>query len=453
MKKRLLIIEDEKITRTLLQDILSLEGYEVHTAVDGEEGLQLFRTVHPSIVITDLRLPKQDGISVLTEILSADPLCKVILITAYASVDTAVRSLKIGAYDYLTKPFSPDKLIAILRNIEQLQSVLQEGESLRSGTEMNDHRPLIGASPALERVLQTVRQVAHSDSTVLIDGESGTGKEVVARALHDASARRNGPFVAVSVANIPESLLESELFGHEKGSFTGAVRQHIGYFERAHGGTLFIDDIDDFPLTVQVKLLRVIQERELTHVGGKTTVPINVRIVCATKIDLRMKVDEGTFREDLFYRLNIIPLRLPPLRERKEDIPLLVEHFFRKHKAEDKIMFLTQDLLDELKSYDWPGNVRELENIVERMITLSFSGSIDRSVIGLDRSAHRTGPKEEFTRYGSYDAFLQAQEVRMLEWAMAQTGNNVTEAAKLLHLPRTTLSSKLARLLPKLPTQ
>ncbi|MBP9211305.1 MAG: sigma-54-dependent Fis family transcriptional regulator, partial [Bacteroidetes bacterium] len=310
MKKKLLIIEDEKITRTLLSDILTLEGYEVHTAEDGDEGMRIFRTELPAIVITDLRLPKMNGIDILTAIRESAPECKVILITAYASVDTAVRSLKLGAYDYLTKPFSPEKLIAILRNIDQLQSVMSENEELKSRLQTLEDKSIIGTSPAMARVLQTIRQIAHNDSTVLIEGESGTGKELVARALHTASARRAQPFVTVSVSSIPESILESELFGHEKGSFTGAIKQHIGYFERANNGTLFIDDIDDFPLTVQVKLLRVIQERELTHIGGSQNIPIDVRIICATKLDLRAKVADKSFREDLYYRLNIIPLKL-----------------------------------------------------------------------------------------------------------------------------------------------
>jgi DNA-binding NtrC family response regulator len=449
MKKKLLIIEDEKITRKLLTDILTLEGYEVHAAEDGDEGLRIFRAVLPSVVITDLRLPKKNGIDVLTEVMAIDPQCKVILVTAYASVDTAIKSLKIGAYDYLTKPFSPEKLISILRNIGQLQSVLTENEDLKQRLQVLENKNIIGTSPAMTKVLQTIRQIANNDSTVLIEGESGTGKELVARALHNASARRNGPFITVSVSSIPESILESELFGHEKGSFTGAIKQHIGYCERADKGTLFIDDIDDFPLSVQVKLLRVIQERELMHLGGTANIPIDVRIICATKIDLNRKVADGTFRSDLFYRLNIIPLKLPPLRERIEDIPLLVEFFFRKHHAEDKIMLLTKELFEKLQSYRWPGNVRELENIVERMIALSFSGQIDISVIDFDRrTPGAVAGNEDLSQFGSFEEYMQNKEKIILEWALAQCGNNITDAAKLLNIPRTTLTSKIARLLP-----
>ncbi|MFZ4619544.1 MAG: sigma-54-dependent transcriptional regulator [Bacteroidota bacterium] len=451
MKTKLLIIEDEKITRRSLSDILTTEGYDVVSAEDGEEGLKLFTSERPDIVITDLRLPKLSGIDILRTIRENDPACKVILITAYASVDTAIQSLKIGAYDYLTKPFSPDKLISILRNITQLNSVLNENAELKNRIDTLENKSIIGVSQSMKKLVQTIHQISHNDSTVLIEGESGTGKELVARALHKTSSRRNEPFVTVSVSSIPESLLESELFGHEKGAFTGAIKQHIGYFERANKGTLFIDDIDDFPLNVQIKLLRVIQERELTHVGGNQNIPIDVRIICATKIDLMRKVENKTFRGDLYYRLNIIPLKIPPLRERKEDIPLLVEHFFRKHRAEDKIMLLTNAIFTKLQSYRWPGNVRELENIVERMIALSFSGQIDVSVIDLDqKSKDGSGAGDDLSKYASFEEYILSKEKIILEWALSQCDNSVTDAAKLLNIPRTTLSSKIARLFPRL---
>lgn len=451
MKTKLLLIEDEKITRKSLTDILSTEGYEVYSAEDGDEGLAIFKSVAPQIVISDIRLPKMNGIDVLRAILAIDPACKVILMTAYASVDTAIQSLKIGAYDYLTKPFSPEKLISTLRNINQLQQVLTENEELKTKLLFLENKNIVGLSQPMQKLIQTIHQIAHNDSTVLIEGESGTGKELVARALHQASARRNENFVTVSVSSIPEGILESELFGHEKGAFTGAIKQHVGYFERANNGTLFIDDIDDFPLNVQVKLLRVIQERELTHIGGSQNISIDVRIICATKIDLKKKVENRSFREDLYYRLNIIPLKLPLLRDRKEDIPLLVEHFFKKHHAEDKIMLLTNEIFAALQAYHWPGNVRELENIVERMIALSFSGQIDLSVLDFTSQSKETfAEREEFEKHGSFEDYIQSKEKKMLEWALAKCRNNVTEAAKLLKIPRTTLNSKIDRLLPDL---
>jgi DNA-binding NtrC family response regulator len=450
---KILIIEDEKITRISLSDILKREGYEVFAAENGEEGLAIHRSVLPEVVITDLRLPKIGGMEVLQGVLALDPRCKVILITAYASVDTAISSLKLGAFDYLTKPFSPEKLLSILRNITLLYSALAENAELKNRLEILQDKSIIGTSQVIQKLKDTILQIAHNDSTVLIEGESGTGKELVARALHKASLRCDGNFVTVSCSSIPESLLESELFGHEKGAFTGAIKKHVGYFERANKGTLFIDDIDDFPLNMQVKLLRVIQEREITPVGGTADVPIDVRIICATKIHLKKRVEEKLFREDLYYRLNIIPIKIPPLRERKEDIPLLVDHFFKKHRAEDKIMLLTHQIYLALKEYDWPGNVRELENIVERMIALSFSGTIDLSVLDLSERKRGGAAKESYSDYGSLDDFISKKEKEMLEWALEVCQNNVSSAAKLLNIPRTTLSSKITRLLPHLKTQ
>jgi DNA-binding NtrC family response regulator len=451
---KLLIIEDEKITRISLADILKVEGFEVYAAEDGEEGLQLFNEVKPEIIITDLRLPKLDGMSVLSTVLSINPACKVILITAFAAVDTAVESLKLGAYDYLTKPFSPEKLLSILRNIKQLQSALNENAELKNKIQLLENKTIIGNSAPLRSLISLINQIALNDSTILIEGESGTGKELVARALHKTSSRRNENFVVVSCSSIPESLLESELFGHEKGAFTGAIKKHVGYFERANKGTLFIDDIDDFPLNMQVKLLRVIQERELIPVGGSQAVNIDVRIICATKINLKTRVEEKLFREDLYYRLNIIPILIPPLRERKEDIPLLVEFFFRKHRADDKIMLLNKDIYSKLMKYNWPGNVRELENIVERMIALSFSGNIDPAILDLATQSTVLKPlHENFEKYNSLDEYVSSKEKELIKWAMKQAQNNISSAAKLLKIPRTTLNSKLERLFPETDTK
>ncbi len=446
---KLLLIEDEKITRRSLTDILTREGFEVSAAEDGEQGMELFRAEKPEVVVTDLRLPKSSGIEVLQQVLAESPDCKVILITAHATVDTAVTSLKLGAYDYLTKPFSPEKLISILRNISLLRSALNENSELKQKIQLYENRSIVGNSQLMKRLLETINAIAHNDSTVLIEGESGTGKELVARALHRASLRREGPFVTVSCSSIPETLLESELFGHEKGAFTGALRRHAGYFERAHGGTLFLDDIDDVPLSVQVKLLRVIQERELTPVGGTLHIGIDVRIICATKVDLKRMVGDKTFRDDLYYRLNIIPLKIPPLRERKEDIPKLVEFFFRKHRAEDRIMLLNREIYAELMGYDWPGNVRELENIVERMIALSFSGQIDPAILDLKSHARAwVYAEEEMLEHESFEDYMTRKEKHLLRWAIERSQNNITEAAKLLKIPRTTLNSKLDRLFP-----
>jgi DNA-binding NtrC family response regulator len=412
---KLLIIEDEKITRISLTNTLQKEGYEVYSAKDGEEGLNIFNSILPGVVITDLRLPKLGGIEILNSVLKTLPTCKVILITAFATVDTAVIALKMGAYDYLTKPFSPEKLISILRNIGQLQSVINENLELRKQLSSLENRTIIGNSYSIKKMIETINQIASNDSTVLIEGESGTGKELVARALHQAGTRRNENFIAISCSSIPESLLESELFGYEKGAFTGAIKKHTGYFERANKGILFIDDIDDFPLTMQIKLLRVIQEREIVPIGSSQSIHIDVRIICATKVDLKKKVEQKLFREDLFYRLNIIPMKIPPLRERKDDIPVLVEHFFKKHNADDKIMLLTKEIYAKLISYDWPGNVRELENIVQRLIALSFAGKIDTDI--LDFSAQK---KAGFSFPEAFHPFFSSAQPWALPEVLAQ---------------------------------
>lgn len=443
---KILIIEDEKITRISLTNTLMKEGYEVFSAQDGEEGLTFFKTHSPEIVITDLRLPKFSGIDILASVLSISPSCKVILITAFATVETAVTALKLGAYDYITKPFSPEKLLSILRNISQLHQVMNENTELLNKINLLENRTIIGNAQSIKKLIETINQIALNDSTVLIEGESGTGKELVARALHQASARKNEKLIAISCSSIPESLLESELFGYEKGAFTGAIKKHIGYFERANKGTLFIDDIDDFPFSMQIKLLRVIQEREVTPIGADQSVHVDVRIICATKIDLKKRVEEKLFRDDLYYRLNIIPLKIPPLRERKEDIPVLVEYFFKKHHAADKTMLLNKEIFSKLMAYNWPGNVRELENIVERMIALSFSGEINMDILDISSMPKLTGTeKESFDKYESFDEFILLKEKEIIEWALNKTKNNISSAAKLLRIPRTTLNSKMDR--------
>lgn len=443
---KLLIIEDEKITRISLSNTLKEEGYEVSTAENGEEGLIKFKAELPDIVITDLRLPRLNGMDILTSIISIKPDCKVILITAFATVETAVKALKIGAYDYLTKPFSPEELLSILRNIKQLQVVISENIELKKRLNLLENKTIIGNSPVMKKLVEMINHVAQNDSTILIEGESGTGKEIIARALHQASPRRNENFITVSCSSIPENLFESLLFGHEKGAFTSAIKRHIGYVESAHKGTLFLDDIDDFPLVMQIKLLRVLQEKEITRVGGNENIEIDTRIICATKIDLKQKVEKKEFREDLYYRLNIVPVKIPPLRERKEDIPQLLEYFFKKYKAEDKLKLISNQVFLKLLSYDWFGNVRELENIVQRIIALSFSGSIDITMLDLpeiNKSRFKASSEKE---YPALEEYLFDKEKEIIEWALNKSNNNVTRAAKLLKIPRTTLNSKLERL-------
>jgi len=448
---KLLLIEDEKVSRIALAETMRKEGFEVTDAVTAEEGIALFEKHRHAVVITDLRLPKAGGMEVLSTVLGMAPDCKVIIITAYATVETAITALKLGAYDYLVKPFSPEKLLSILRNIRRLIEVVGENQQLKNRLRLLEERRIVGISPGMKMLTEKIALVAQTDSTILIEGESGTGKELVARAVHRASLRQKNQFVVVSSAAIPETLLESELFGHEKGAFTGAIRRHLGYFERAHRGTLFIDDIDDLSLQMQVKLLRVLQEREITRIGGSESVDVDVRVIAATKVDLRTRVAEKLFREDLFYRLNILSLRIPPLRHRKEDIPVLIDHLLRKHGADEKSVMLTEEIIAACMAYEWPGNVRELENCVERMIALSREGHLDIGALGFVPDASAVPAREESGGdYPSFDEYMLDREREIVNWAMTKSANNISEAARLLKIPRTTLTSKMARLFPAL---
>lgn len=445
---KIMLSEDEKITRKTLTDILTKENYEVLSYSDGKEAFNSLSTNNYDVIITDLRLPGTSGIDILKRAKEINPKTIVIIITAYATVETAIEALKLGAYDYLLKPFSPEQLLSILKHIEQFRFVLSENEKLKKRLALFEKKNIIGSSNKVKAFMEMIKMVAPLDYTVLIQGESGTGKELCARTIHSFSNRKDKEFIAINCAVIPETLLESELFGHEKGSFTGAIKKHTGYFERANGGTLFIDDIDDLPINMQVKLLRVLQEKEITRVGSTENIPVDIRIICATKVNLKERVEQKSFREDLFYRLNIIPIILPPLRERKEDIPELLIHFFKKHGGEDKIPFLTDDIYSALNNYDWPGNIRELENITERLIALSTEQGIDKSV--LESLTHKSTAEkvidDPLEEYDGFDDFILSKEQEIIKWALEKSNNNVTSAARLLKIPRTTLRSKIEKL-------
>jgi DNA-binding NtrC family response regulator len=444
---RILLVEDDKISRITLKDFLLKERHEVTVCEHGDEAVGLLAAQPFDVVLTDLRLPGASGLDILRTAKGASQGTVVIVMTAYGTVDTAVEALKLGAYDYLTKPFAPDRLLSMLDHIRQLRQVLDENAQLRRRLQSFESKVLIGDSPAMRKLMETVQLVAARDYTVLVQGESGTGKELVARALHARSPRNDRPFVTINCAALPASLLESELFGHEKGAFTGAVRRHDGYFERAAGGTVFIDEIDDFPLSLQPKLLRVLQEKEFVRVGGSSSIAVDVRIICATKVDLFAEVNAGRFRADLFYRLNIIPVTIPPLRQRKEDLAPLLTHFLEKHGARDKLHLMTSDLLSRLHAYDWPGNVRELENFAERMIALAGTVSYDdmvRDAFPADPVSLPTPPAAH-NEGTSYVATMEAKEQELIASALRSTGGNVAAAAKLLGLPRSTLRSKLGK--------
>ena len=444
---KILIVEDEKIHRITLTDLLKKDGHAVTACADGDIALTHVTGEQFDLVLSDLRLPGAGGIDVLRAVRTHAPDTIVIMMTAYGTVDTAIEALKLGAYDYLVKPFAPDKLLSILRHLHEFRRVMDENQQLRQKIQQIEKRPIIGDAPAMRKLSETIRAVAARDYTVLIRGESGTGKELVARALHDLSPRRERPFVTLNCAALPASLLESELFGHEKGAFTGAIRRHDGYVERAAGGTLFIDEIDDLPMDLQPRLLRVLQEKEIVRVGGSSIIPVDVRILAASKVELQDEVKAGRFRPDLFYRLNIIPLTIPPLRDRLEDVVPLVLHFFEKHGAKEKFRLLSPQSFDELRRYPWPGNVRELENLVERIIALSDALAVQeilRETLGDAHGGADTGA-DGVAHPSSYTALMEEREREIIMKAMEQSGENVTAAARLLDLPRSTLRSKLEK--------
>jgi DNA-binding NtrC family response regulator len=370
---KILVIDDEPLMRVSITDTLKGKGYLVRSTGDGAQGIQMLQQDTYDIVITDLRLPKCDGLEVLREAKRISPELSVILITAYATVESAVEAMKQGAYDYLTKPFLMDELLIMINRLTRERELIWENQRLRQEISRSySLEDLVGKSPPMQKLFDMIDILAKSDTTVLIQGETGTGKELVARAIHQRSLRRDHPLIKVNCAALPESLLETELFGHERGAFTGAIRDKKGKFELAEGGSIFFDDIDDLPLALQGKLLRILQEREFERVGGTDTIRVNVRVISATKQDLRAKVDKGEFRDDLFYRLNVVCLVLPPLRDRREDIPLLVQHFLARYNARmgKQIKQISPEGLSILLGYPYPGNVRELENIIERAMVL-----------------------------------------------------------------------------------
>ena len=445
---KILMVEDEPMTRISLTNTLRKEGHEVLPCPDGDVAMEALAADKYDLMITDLNLPGPDGLALLKCAKSQDPAPHVIIMTAYASAETAVEALRRGAYDYITKPFQTDEILARVRNLTRLHDVEQENTELRRRIAVSDEDRIVGTSPCMVKLNETIDAVAPGEANVLVQGPSGTGKELVARAVHSRSARHKGPFVAVNCSAIPETLVESELFGHRKGAFTGADRDHTGYFQRARGGSLFIDEIDDLPMATQVKLLRVIQEREIEPVGGGAAQAIDIRLIAATKQDLKALASEGRFREDLYYRLNVIPLRLPTLAERKEDIPALIEHF-AKRLGRKKRFAIDSAQYKVMMAYDWPGNVRELGNVVERMIALpgvSVADLLDGPINGEIRTGQPTGspalPTADASGQG-YRQYMQQCEDSLLKWALDTAEGNISTAAKLLELPRSTLRSKL----------
>lgn len=375
----MLVADDDASIRELMESFLTEEGYRVIQASTGEEVGQLVASAHPALVLMDVRLPDMSGLDVLKKLTADEPGVGAILITAYGSANTAIQAMQLGAFDYVTKPFELDEVLVAVQRYFEYRELKDEVETLRSDIAARDpSERIVGNSPSMQEVYKTIGRVAGSDATVLIWGETGTGKELVANAIHHNSGRRNGPLVKVNCAALPEGLLESELFGHEKGSFTGALMQRKGRFELANHGSIFLDEIGEMTLSTQRKLLRVLQEREFERVGSSTPVKTDVRVIAATNRDLRQEVQERRFREDLYYRLNVISIELPPLRERKDDIPSLVAHFCEKHRfsPSSEPSHISDDAMERLVNHDWPGNVRELENVVERAVVTAQGGAV-----------------------------------------------------------------------------
>jgi len=446
-KASILIVDDDTAHRTMLKTLLDGWGYETFEADDGSIAIDQVRERHFDMILMDVRMLKVSGLEALEKIKQINPAIPVIIMTAYASVDTAVSALKSGAYDYLTKPLDFDKLkLTIERAMEHIL-LREENRMLKQSLEKHfDRQNIIGQSDAMKRVLEKVMQVAPSEATVMITGESGTGKELIAGAIHFNSPRKEGPFIKINCAAITESLLESELFGHEKGAFTGADRRKEGKFYLANGGSLFLDEVSEMPLTMQVKLLRVLQEREITRVGGEEVIKIDVRLIVATNKDLQKMIQNGSFREDLYYRLNVVNLDVPPLSNRKEDIPLLAQHFLTifSEKNHKKINGFTPKAMDHLIRYDWPGNVRELMNLIERGVVLSQSNYLDEIDLPISKkpstniSDHDLAETEEGTS-------LDQMEKNTILKTLEQEGGNKSAAARKLGITRKTLHKKLKK--------
>ncbi|HBA89886.1 MAG TPA: DNA-binding response regulator [Geobacter sp.] len=444
MPPKILVIDDDSSLRRVLEYNLQQEGYDVYTAADGESGLILFAEKAPAVVVTDLKMPGMSGFEVLSAIKERSPATVVIVLTAFGAIDTAVEAMKLGAFHYLTKPFNREELKVTVLKALQLQGLSEENRLLKEELSGRvEFKSIVGTSRAMEGVFSVVRKVADTEATILITGESGTGKELVARAIHSGSSRRAGPFIAVNCAAIPRDLLESELFGHVKGAFTGAIRDKEGKFQLADGGTIFLDEVGDLPLELQPKLLRVLQERVVEQVGGTSPQKIDLRVVAATNADLERWIGEGKFREDLYYRLSVIPIKLPSLRERVEDIPLLVRYFCSKFAAEG--VAFSKQALERLQGYAWPGNVRELENTVERLLIMREGDRIDAEDLPEKISAVSAAPEGGGLRLPPEGYSLEQLEMEVVLEALNRCDWNQTAAARFLRIPRHTLIYRMEK--------
>ncbi len=446
---KVLVIEDDEVLRQLLIDVLNDQGYEVEAAETGEAGLRIMEQDVFDVILLDINLPGMDGMEVLRLAPARQPDAQVVMMTAFGTVDTAVEAMKQGAFDYINKPFSTDELLLTITRALEEQDLRREVARLRQrARHIGGDIQIVGKSPAIQRVIDLIARVAPSRATVLVTGNTGTGKELVARAIHAASNRVNKPFMPINCAAIPDNLLESELFGHMKGAFTGAIQNKKGLFEEASGGTVFLDEISTMSMSLQPKLLRVLQEYVIMRVGGRQPIPVNIRLIAATNMDLKKRVSEGKYREDLYYRLNVFPIEVPPLRERQEDIPLLSNYFLQKYSELYTIdpPKLPARTLDRMMSYYWPGNVRELENFIERAVVLHASGG--SATVGFELPSDAEEPDEGSgildeaqKKRWTFEDLEREYIFRVLESVRWKK----TEAAEILGIDRRTLYRKLKR--------
>ena len=445
MKATVLVVEDEEKLRRVVELQLRTAGFEVEQAASAEDAMRL--AGHADVILTDLRLPGMSGLELLANLRRQDSHTPVIVMTAFGSIETAVEAMKAGAVDFLPKPFSLDHLMTVVNKALELRSLRDENRELRAElSHRYEFDNIVGRSEAMREIFATISRVAPTRATVLLCGESGVGKDLIARAIHHHSPRADRPFVKINCTALPENLMESELFGYEKGAFTGANTNKPGKFEQADTGTVFLDEIGDVPPSIQVKLLRILQEREFERLGSNKTRHIDVRVLAATNVDLRAALEQGTFREDLYYRLNVLPLNIPAVRERKEDIPFLVDHFVKKLRKDlgSPVESVSEGGLERLMSYHWPGNVRELENVIERSMVLSNGPILEASDIKLD-----TAPRAKSDELGSFlpeGTTLDEYERSIIREALRRANGNKSQAARLLGLTRNALRYRLTQM-------
>jgi two-component system, NtrC family, nitrogen regulation response regulator NtrX len=444
---RILVVDDEEGIRRVLHQLFEYEDHEVRSAGGGAEAISAYQEFHPDVTFLDVKMARMDGLEALTRIREHDPSAVVIMISGHGTIHTAVEATRRGAYDFLEKPLDTDRLLLVLRNALQQQGLVQENQRLRG--EIESRHQIVGRGFALRQVLDRVEKVAPTDARVLITGENGTGKELIARAIHRLSPRAEKAFVELNCAAIPSELIESELFGHMKGSFTGAHEDRAGKFELADGGTLFLDEIGDMSLQAQAKVLRALQEGIVTRVGGAKPIQVDVRVLAATNKDVEAEIAAGHFREDLYYRLNVIPLHVPPLRERREDVPMLVRHFVESYSREANLRprHFTDEALERMQRMDWPGNVRELRNTVERLLILAGGAAVTADDVELLVGGKMKGGglSSDLLACQTFTEFKEAAERAFIIQKLRENDWNVSETARLLDMPRSNLYKKIER--------